>query len=94
MKYIITEEQFRLLELNNSIRRRLHKGEEVINSLDPKDVRVYWKESEVFDYVRNLLDYMTLESIRDDDDYDKVYEYFSNKYEKYIMDFFYDSLLK
>ena len=94
MKYIITEEQFRLLELNNSIRRRLHKGEEVINSLDPKDVRVYWKESEVFDYVRDMLNYATLESIRDDDDYDVVYEYFSNKYEKYIMEFFYDSLLK
>jgi hypothetical protein len=92
MKIIITERQQRLLELNNSIRRRLHKADEFINNLDPKEVCDNWRENEVFSYVRDSLNIMTHECIRDDDDYDEAFKYLSNKYEKRIKKFFYDSL--
>jgi hypothetical protein len=92
MKYIITEEQLRLLELNASIRRRLHLAKEYINNLNPRDVCNEWTKDEMHDYVINTLSDMVVKCITDLEDYDEVYDYLSKKYGSYLEEFFYNSL--
>ena len=48
--------------------------------------------SEEVDYVNQILSDAVWNVIDDDKYYDEVYNYLSNKYEKYIREFFYDSL--
>jgi hypothetical protein len=92
MKYIITEEQLRLLEFNASVRRRLHIAKEYMSELDPKDVCNNWNRSGVDEYVTQSLSDMTVQCITDLEDYDEVYDYLANKYESELEEFFYNSL--
>jgi hypothetical protein len=92
MKIIITERQKGLLEMNLSIKRRISIGEDFIKNLSPNDVCLNWKSSEVNNYVNGVLSDATFSCLDDDDLYDETYDYLSNKYRKYVKDFFYDSL--
>ena len=92
MKYIITEEQLRLLEFNSSIRRRLHIAKEYMSELDSKDVCNNWNRSEVDEYVTQALSDMTVQCIPDFEEYDEVYDYLANMYESELEEFFYNSL--
>jgi hypothetical protein len=93
MKIIITERQEKLIEMDISIKRRLLPGIEYIKNLNPKDVCDNWEYGEVDDYVDEVLSDATLSCIEYDFNiYDKVYNYFSNEYSKYVTQFFYNSL--
>ena len=93
MKLIITEEQYNKLSgMNPSIRRRISIGEDFIQNLSPDDVCLNWKSSEVNNYVNGVLSDATFSCLDDDNLYDETYNYLSDKYRKYVIDFFYDSL--
>jgi hypothetical protein len=104
MKIIITERQQRLLEMSPSIRRRIVRGDEYIQTLDPQEVCDNWKPGELDDYVFDVISRATLEAVSrtgewwNDEEYGPVYdvirEYFTNKYVNYIVEFFNKNLCK
>ena len=92
MKFVITERQLKLLEMDSTIRRRIHIADDFISNLNPEDVCLNWKSSEVNNYVNTTLSDAVHLVLTDNDLYDEVYDYLSNKYRKHIRDFFFESL--